>query len=98
MKKFILTTLTILITSITPAFAENTIDDIVVTIDGMTCQSCVKSLTKVFNKEDSVKNIDVDLEIQTLTIDAKNGMTIESSKIKELIEWGGYDLISIDRK
>ena len=82
----------------TPVTAQEKTDDIVLKVNGMVCDFCAQSLKKVFGKEDSVNDIDVNLDDQTVTIDTKSGTTIDDTKIKELIEWGGYDLISIQRK
>lgn len=72
-------------------------EDIIVKIDGMTCEPCADTVKKIFEKQDSVADTHVALESQTLTIDTKNEQTLSDDKIKELIEWGGYDLISIER-
>ena len=83
---------------ITPVQAqEEKTDDIVVNVSGMVCDFCAQSLEKVFGKEESVNGIAVSLDDQTVTVDTKVGQTISDEKIKELIEWGGYDLISIER-
>ena len=80
-----------------PVFAEDRKDDITVKVDGMVCDFCAQSLKKVFGKQDSVQDIDVSLDDQTVTIDTKEGQTLDDAKIKELIGWAGYDLVSIDR-
>lgn len=81
----------------TPVFAKDKTDDVVVKVDGMVCDFCAQSLKKVFSKEDSVNGIVVDLDEQTVTIDTKDGQVLSDEKIKELIEWGGYDLKEIKR-
>lgn len=96
MKYIILSFLTAFL-FISPANAQEKTDDIVVNVSGMVCDFCAQSLEKVFGKEDSVNGIVVNLDDQTVTVDTKEGQTISDEKIKELIEWGGYDLISIDR-
>lgn len=80
-----------------PALADDKKDDVVVEIAGMVCDFCAQSLTKVFTKEDSVNGIAVSLDDQTVTVDVKEGAELSDAKIKELIEWGGYDLIKIKR-
>ncbi len=79
-----------------PVHAEGT-KDIIVKVDGMVCDFCAQSLTKIFGKEDSVNDIDVSLDDQTVTIDTKDDQDLPDEKIKELIEWGGYDLVEIKR-
>ncbi len=96
MKKLILTLL-FLPAFITPAIAQEKTDDVIVKVSGLVCDFCAQSLKKVFGKEDSVNGIDVSLDDQTVTIDTKEGQDISDEKIKELIEWGGYDLIEIKR-
>jgi copper chaperone CopZ len=71
--------------------------DILVTIDGMSCEPCADTINKVFRKDENVVNTSVSLEDKTLTIDTKDNQDISDAKIKELIEWGGYDLVSIER-
>lgn len=82
-----------------PSFvmAQSDDADVTVTVDGMTCEACVQTLDKVFTKQESVNNVDVVLEDQTLAIDTVEGQILEDAKIKELVEWGGYDLVSISR-
>lgn len=71
--------------------------DILVKIEGMSCEPCVQTVKKVFGKQESVEGTYVVLEDQTLTLDTKDGQTLSDEKIRELIEWGGYDLVSIER-
>lgn len=96
MKYFLIAAMACFI-SITPVTAQEKTNDVVVKINGMVCDFCAQSLKKVFGKEDSVVDIAVSLDDQTVTIDTKDGQTISDEKIKELIEWGGYDLVSIER-
>ncbi len=96
MKKFLTIAIAAFLVT-TPALAEDKKDDIVVTVNGMVCDFCAQSLTKVFTKEQSVKGIAVSLDDQTVTVDTKEGQSLSDEKIKELIEWGGYDLSGIKR-
>lgn len=97
MKKILSIFAVLMILSAAPAFAEDRADDIVVKVDGMVCDFCAQSLKKVFSKEESVNGIAVSLDEQTVTIDTKEGAELSDEKIKELIEWGGYDLVHITR-
>ena len=80
-----------------PVIAQDKTDDIVVTVNGMVCDFCAQSLEKVFTKEESVNGINVSLDDQTVTVDTKDGQELSDDKIKELIEWAGYDLVEIKR-
>lgn len=95
--KYLLSFLTILFLTTTPVIADDKKDDVTVTVAGLVCDFCAQSLQKVFGKVESVNGIAVSLDDQTVTIDTKEGQTISDAKIKELIEWGGYDLVSIKR-
>lgn len=72
--------------------------DILIKADGMVCDFCAQSLNKVFTKKESVESIDVDLDTSAITVNLKQGQDLTDDEIKELIEWGGYDLVSIERK
>jgi len=72
--------------------------DVLVTVDGLVCDFCAQSLKKVFGKEEGVAGLSVDLDNQLVIVDTKDGMDISDEKIKELIEWGGYDLVEIKRE
>lgn len=93
--KYILMSLMSVFLFTAPAMAQE--DDIVVRVDGMVCDFCAQSLEKVFGKEDSVNGIKVSLEEQNVTVDTKDGQELSDDKIKELIEWAGYDLVEIKR-
>ncbi len=71
--------------------------DIFIKATGMVCDACVQTLTKVFGKEDSVVGIIVNIADQSILVDTKDNQTLSDDKIKEIIEWGGFDLVSIER-
>ena len=95
MKKIFLTLALVLFVA-NPVYANE--KDIVVEVNGMVCDFCAQSLEKVFGKEEGVNAITVDLDTQTVTVDVKDGQDLSDDKIKELIEWGGYDLVGIERE
>jgi len=72
-------------------------DDILVKMDGMTCEMCVKTIKKKFKKQDSVENITGNFDEQNVTIDVKEGHTLSDETIKEIVDWAGFDLIEINR-
>jgi copper chaperone CopZ len=71
-------------------------DSYVVSIEGMHCESCAKSitenLTKTFQKE-KIENVNVDFSSKKANFQAK---TIEKEKIKKTIEALGYTVKSVD--
>ena len=80
--------------SIIAVAAQSTVS---VQITGMHCESCAKSLKKKLKKQDSVENISVDFSTQTFTIDVKDSANLTNETIKEIIDWGGYELIEVKR-
>ena len=70
---------------------------IYVDVNGMVCDFCARSLEKVFGKQDAVSDIDVDLNDKVVTIDLKDGMSIEDSVVSELIQDAGYSVVAIRR-
>jgi len=77
--------------------ADTKTDDIVINVKGMVCDFCAQSLIKVFKKEDSVNDLTIDLDKQTVIVDTKKETHLSDEKIKELIEWSGYDFVSVQR-
>jgi len=66
---------------------------LVIQADGMMCQACVETVTESFQTFDNVENVTVDLENQTITIDAQ----ISDEDIKKLLDSHGYKMISVTR-
>ena len=95
MKKLLSLICAAIIFSTSNALAFET--DVTIKIAGMTCEACVNTMQKVFKKVHSVQDVNVSLDDQTILIDEKDGLQISEEKIKELIEWGGYDLLLIKR-
>jgi copper chaperone CopZ len=91
MKFFALILLALIVS--TPLMAKQ----ITAEVNGLVCDFCAQSLTKVFMKEPGVEKLDVSLENKTVTIHLNDNATITDEKINELISWGGYDVVKIQR-
>jgi copper chaperone CopZ len=76
-----------------PAMAEN----IVVNVKGMHCEACAESLRQTFTKKGKAESMTADLEGQKITITMPNDADISDDKIKELVEWAGYEVTGISR-
>ncbi len=63
----------------------------VLSVDGMACEHCVKTITKVVGALDGVDEVKVDLSAKTVTI-AHDEAKTPLSKIKLEIEEQGYDI------
>ncbi|WP_306251274.1 heavy-metal-associated domain-containing protein [Parvularcula sp. IMCC14364] len=67
------------------------------TVDGMVCDFCAQSLTKVLMREDAVESVQISLEAQFVTITVKDGMSLSDEAVEKAIYWAGYDLTQITR-
>ena len=66
-------------------------------VNGMVCDFCAQSLTKVFKKNEGVSNVDVSLEKKLITITLKKDGKIEDETIKKLVVDAGYAIEGIHR-
>lgn len=96
MKNFILTlflALPLIACGTTP-IADN---EVRLKIDGMSCEPCADTLIKKFSKEKSIASAEVDWESGEGRLIQKQGMQIKDVEIEKIVDWSGFDLISIDR-
>ena len=75
------------------AFAEK----VVISVPGMVCQMCVQGMQKAFRNavKDPDKDIVVDLDTKTVTLNLKTALT--DKQIKERVKGTGYNAKKIDR-
>lgn len=66
-----------------------------VDVNGLVCDFCARSLEAVFGKEESVNDVNVDLDEKVITLDFKEGQSLDDAKIKQLIEDSGYNVVAI---
>jgi copper ion binding protein len=65
----------------------------VLKVDGMSCEHCVKAITKAAGALSGVKSVDVDLKAKTVTVEYDPGKTsLETIKLE--IEDQGYEILS----
>lgn len=89
MKKLILSF--ILLFSI-QTYADNCVN---ISVNGMVCDFCARSIDKLFSKKDEVKDIDVDLDNGKIVIDFNPGQSLQDSVIKKLVIDSGFDVVDI---
>lgn len=77
-----------------PALAET----IHVGVDGLVCAFCVKGIESSFKKQDAVEKIQVKLDEKQVTVDTKDGATLDDATIERLITDAGYTMTSIHRQ
>ena len=66
-------------------------------VNGMVCDFCAQSLTKVLMKNDAVESVDISLETQFVTIILKDGGEITDEEVDKAIYWAGYENVGITR-
>ena len=93
MKKYPLTI--IVIFGLTAAVSADTIK---ATVNGMVCGFCATGIQKTFKAQPEVKTVDVDLENRLVTIQTKQGQTLDDSKIKKLLGNAGYSVVAVARQ
>jgi periplasmic mercuric ion binding protein len=72
-------------------------DTIKASVNGMVCAFCATGIEKTFKAQSEVKTVNVDLQKKLVTIETKEGQTIDDAKLKQLIKNAGYAVVSIER-
>jgi mercuric ion binding protein len=73
-------------------------DTIRATVNGMVCGFCATGIEKTFRAQPEVKTVDVDLEKRLVTIQTKQGRTIDDAKIRKLLGNAGYSVVAVARE
>ncbi len=68
-----------------------------ISVNGLVCDFCARSIEKIFSKKESVERINVNLEKMLITIFLKDGEFLYDDEIKKLIKDSGYDVREIKR-
>ena len=68
-----------------------------ISVNGLVCDFCARSIEKIFSKKESVKRINVNLEKMLITIYLKKDKTLNDDIIKKVITDSGYDIREIRR-
>lgn len=93
MKKYLMLIALLLIA--VPAFAAT--GNVNVKVNGLVCDFCAQSLTKLFEKEPTVNTVKVNLDDGLITLDLKEGQTLADDTIKKLVADSGYTVTGIER-
>lgn len=64
----------------------------IIKVDGMSCEHCVKAITKAVSALTGVSHVAVDLNAKTVTVE--HDPALPPDKIKAEIEDQGYDIIA----
>tara|TARA_B100001564_G_scaffold353287_1_gene361976 strand:- start:417 stop:725 length:309 start_codon:yes stop_codon:yes gene_type:complete len=68
-----------------------------ISVNGLVCDFCARSIEKLFSKKESVKSINVNLEEMLIRIKLKKGKSLNDSIITKIITDSGYDIREIRR-
>ena len=93
MQKYLLTF--IIIFSLAAAVSADTIK---ATVNGMVCGFCATGIEKTFKAQREVKTVNVDLGNKLVTIQTKQGQTLDDWKIKKLLGNAGYSVVAVARQ
>lgn len=95
MKKLTIFLVTLLLAF--PAHAECDANTVNISVNGMVCDFCARSLEKLFNKREEVSGITVDLDKALVTVQLKDGKTLDDATLTKLITDSGYAVAGIAR-
>ena len=87
------------ITSINKTNSENKIKSEVlyISVNGLVCDFCARSIEKLFSKNKSVESIKINLEKMLITVYLIEGTSLDDNTISKLIINSGYDVREIRR-
>ncbi len=79
--------------------SKNKNDDniVYVSVNGLVCDFCARSIEKMFEKKEAVSRISVDLENMLITIFLRDNQKLNDETITELIKDSGYDVTEVKR-
>ena len=72
-------------------------EEITITVKGMVCSFCAQGIKKTFLKNENVKDINVDLDKKLVTIETKDGASIDDASLRQMITDAGFEIVSIVR-
>ena len=100
MKSFMLTAFLMLAT-IMPAMAEGAKQcakqQVVGIVDGMVCDFCTQSITKVLMKNEAVDNVAIDLNTKKVTVTLKDKQSMKDEDLNKAVDYAGYKLVKVER-
>lgn len=96
MKKLLLT-IALSISFSVSVLAMNSGGTVYVKVNGLVCDFCAQAIDKVFDKQEAVKSIHVDLDSKVITIHFNKDRQLDDETITRLIKDSGYDVRKIRR-
>ena len=95
--KYFLASLLLCLSLNSNADEKDIFGEIHVSVNGLVCDFCAQSIQKLFNKEESVEAVDINMDEGMIKIDLKDGYNMDDSLITKLITDSGYNVERIYR-
>ena len=95
--KYFLASLLLCLSLNSNADEKDIFGEIHVSVNGLVCDFCAQSIQKLFNKEESVEAIDINMDEGMIKIDLKDGYNMDDNLITKLITDSGYNVERIYR-
>lgn len=95
--KYLLASLLLCLSLNSNADEKDIFGEIHVSVNGLVCDFCAQSIQKLFNKEESVEAVDINMDEGMIKIDLKDGYNMDDNLITKLITDSGYNVERIYR-
>ena len=95
--KYLLASLLLCLSLNSNADEKDRFGEIHVSVNGLVCDFCAQSIQKLFNKEESVEAVDINMDEGMIKIDLKDGYNMDDNLITKLITDSGYNVERIYR-
>ena len=95
--KYFLASLLLCLSLNSNAGEKDIFGEIHVSVNGLVCDFCAQSIQKLFNKEESVEAVDINMDEGMIKIDLKDGYNMDDNLITKLITDSGYNVERIYR-
>ena len=95
--KYFLASLLLCLSLNSSADEKDIFGEIHVSVNGLVCDFCTQSIQKLFNKEESVEAVDINMDEGMIKIDLKDGYNMDDNLITKLITDSGYNVERIYR-
>ena len=69
--------------------------DIAIKVNGLVCDFCARAIDKVFRKQDAVEDVNVNLGDGLITVDLKEGQTLDDDTLTKMVTDAGYNVTEI---
>ena len=95
--KYFLASLLLCLSLNSNADEKDIFGEIHVSVNGLVCDFCAQSIQKLFNKEESVEAVDINMDEGMIKIGLKDGYNMDDNLITKLITDSGYNVERIYR-